>query len=112
MNPVVVYQKDQRLSLIAFDDGKANVFNPNSIAALNDAFNRAEEDDTHSVIVSGRTGCFSGGLDLKTLPTLGPDGLKKFLRSYAAAMMRIFLFPKPVIAACTGHALAGGCIFL
>lgn len=112
MSAPATHRRERFCSVVQFDDNKANVFNPTSIAALNAALDEAEREDSHVVILTGRPGMYSGGLDLRTLPLLSDVEKVRFLRSYATLMSRLFLFPKPVIGACSGHALAGGCIML
>ena len=53
---------------------------------------------------------FSGGLDLKLLPTLSRDGLRELSAAFARIMLRVFTFPIPTVAAVTGHAIAGGAV--
>lgn len=93
------------------DDGKANAFNPTSFAAINDALDLLEKDEeVKAIVIAGREGTFSAGLDLKVLPTLDGAGLKDLIRTFATTMLRVFALPKPVIGAATGHALGGGTI--
>ena len=77
-------------------------------AELHQALDRAESAPVGAVVLHGREGFFSGGLDLKVLPDLAPDALHETTHHFAEAMRRVFLFPKPVIAAAPGHAIAGG----
>ena len=58
--------------------------------------------------MQGRPGFFSGGLDLKELPALGPEDLTAMTALFMGTMKRLFLFPRPVVAAADGHAIAGG----
>ncbi|HYR96310.1 MAG TPA: enoyl-CoA hydratase/isomerase family protein, partial [Candidatus Binatus sp.] len=48
------------------------------------------------------------GLNLKVLPTLGPDDLRRTMLAFGRTMLRVFTFPIPTVAAVTGHAIAGG----
>ena len=63
-----------------------------------------------SLVLIGRAGCFSAGLDLKTLPMLGGEELRSVLQLFADTMLRVFNSERPVVAAITGHAIAGGCV--
>ncbi|TMA38891.1 MAG: enoyl-CoA hydratase, partial [Deltaproteobacteria bacterium] len=53
-------------------------------------------------------GYFSAGLDLKLMPTLAPDALRRMLLAFGRTMLRVFTFPIPTVAAVSGHAIAGG----
>ena len=54
---------------------------------------------------------FSGGFDLKVLQA-GGDEAVGMLRGGFALAHRVLSFPRPVIAACTGHAVAMGAFLL
>jgi enoyl-CoA hydratase len=100
---------DGRVLRVRLDDGKANTIEARWVAELSAALDAAERD-AGAVLFEGRAGRFCAGLDLKVLPTLGRDGLIAFVRSYQELMLRLFLFPRPVVAAVGGHAIAGGAI--
>ena len=55
--------------------------------------------DLHGVVLAGRSGFFSAGMDLKLLPTLPDPDLKSTLEHLARTTTRLFTFPKPVVAA-------------
>ena len=94
---------------LRMDDGKVNAIQPEWCAELAVALDRLEADrDTSVVLLFGRPGCFCAGLDRKLLPTLAPAVLRDSMQRFVSAMERVFLFPKPVLAASAGHALAAG----
>lgn len=99
------------IARITVDDGKANALNGSLLAALDEAIGKAESEHA-TIVLTGRTGFFSGGLDLKTLPALETPALKAVLRQFMDVMLRLFTYRRPVVAAATGHAIAGGCIML
>lgn len=100
---------DGRVMRLKMDDGKANTIEARWVAELGAALDVAERD-AGAVLFEGREGRFCAGLDLKVLPTLGRDGLISFVRDYQRLMLRLFLFPRPVICAIGGHAIAGGAV--
>lgn len=99
------------VALIRMDDGKANAINFEMIAALNDAVDQAEAG-AKAIVLAGREGRFSGGFDLKAFASLGPDGVYKLLDAGAELLVRLYGHPLPVVAACTGHAIAMGAFIL
>jgi enoyl-CoA hydratase len=90
------------------DDRKANAMQLAWCDEMARRFDQAEADDTHALVITGRPGFFSAGLDLKVLPGLGLDEVRRTTDRFVATMRRAFLFPKPIVAASTGHAIAGG----
>jgi enoyl-CoA hydratase len=99
------------IALIRMDDGKANAINFDMLAALNAALDRAEKE-AKAIVLAGREGRFSGGFDLKAFASLGMDGVYTLLDGGAELILRLYGGPLPVVAACTGHAIAMGTFIL
>ncbi len=112
MSNVVTYEAGERIARITLDDGKVNAMSLGFFEALGAAFDRAERERPGAVIITGRPGVFSAGLDLKLLPTLGAAELRTTLVTFARTMLRVFLFPIPTVAAVSGHAIAGGALLM
>jgi enoyl-CoA hydratase len=104
----VTYSQEGNVARITLDDGKVNAMSAAFFAALNAALDRAEQERPGAVVITGRPGYFSAGLDLKLMPTLPPDELRATLLIFGRTMLRVFLFPIPTVAALSGHAIAGG----
>jgi enoyl-CoA hydratase len=75
---------------------------------MNSALAEVESAGAKAVIMKGRQGFFSGGLDVKLIATLAPNDIDRLAETFARTMLRVFLYPIPIIAVCTGHAIAGG----
>ena len=99
------------IAFIRMDDGKANAINFEMIDALNGALNTAEAE-AKAVVLAGRDGRFSGGFDLNAFASLGAEGVYKLLDAGAELLLRLYGGPLPVVAACTGHAIAMGVFIL
>ena len=99
------------IALIRMDDNKANAINFEMIAALNAALDTAEAE-AKAIVLTGREGRFSGGFDLNAFASLGPNGVYKLLDAGAELLLRLYGGPLPVVAACTGHAIAMGVFIL
>jgi len=70
----------------------------------------AAASSVRAVVVTGTGSSFSAGVDLFRLLKDGPAYGQRFL-PVLDAMLRVALtFPKPMVAAVNGHAIAGGCI--
>jgi enoyl-CoA hydratase len=97
------------VAVLTLDDGKANAMSVDWFHELAAALDRAEREAA-ALVIRGRDGFFSAGLDLKLLPTLSPDGLRNLSDTFARTMLRVHQLPIPAIAAVTGHAIAGGAV--
>lgn len=99
------------VALIRMDDGKANAINFDMIAGLNAALDKAEAA-ARAIVLAGREGRFSGGFDLKAFASFGPGDTGRLLDAGASLLLRLYGGPLPVVAACTGHAIAMGVFIL
>jgi enoyl-CoA hydratase len=99
MPELTSYALEDGVAVVTMDDGKANALSIAMLAELREALDRAERDEA-VVVLTGREGRFSAGFDLKSedWPTMLADG--------ARLAERLLSFPRPVVAACNGHALA------
>lgn len=105
------YELRDGVAWIQLDDGKANVFSPTMMEELNAALDQAEEE-AKVVVFAGRPGRFSGGFDLSIMKEGGPEAALGMVRAGGELALRVFTFPRPTLAAVTGHALAMGAMFL
>jgi enoyl-CoA hydratase len=99
-----------RVALLRFDDGKANAISHQSLAALNEALDHAEKEADAAVLL-GRPGRFSAGFDLSVM-TEGPEAARQLVAGGAQLALRMAEAPIPIVAACSGHALAMGALLL
>ena len=67
-------------------------------------------DPPAAVVLTGREGFFSAGVDLKVAPTLDADGQREMVNGINRIFAGWYSFPRPVVAAVNGHAIAGGLI--
>ena len=63
-----------------------------------------------AVVVTGRDGYFSAGVDLKLAPELDPAGERATVDSMNRLFAALYSFPRPVVCAVNGHAIAGGLV--
>jgi len=80
------------------------------VAGVQECLGTAERE-AKAVVLVGRDRRFSAGFDLGEM-TGGAESARKLVTAGAHLMLRLYSFPRPVIAACTGHALAAGAILL
>lgn len=67
-------------------------------------------DPPTAVVIAGRDGCFSAGIDLKLAPTLDAEGQRRMVHGINRLFGGWYAFERPVVTAVTGHAIAGGFI--
>jgi enoyl-CoA hydratase len=106
-----VYRLDDGVAVVTMDDGKANAVSPAVLDTLGDALDRAAADGARAFVLAGRPGKFSAGFDLATM-TSGVEPMRALVEAGARFMMRLYGLGIPTVAACTGHALAGGALLL
>lgn len=113
LSPPVTTERIDAVLVVHLDDGKANALSFEMITAISNALDTAEADDTiGAVVLHGRPGKFSAGFDLSVMRggdfgavvTLVSDGGDLVRRLYGSSV--------PVVAACSGHALAAGALML
>lgn len=107
--PVTIHV-DDGVAVIRLDDGKANAVSHEVIDQLHAALDRAIED-ARAVVIAGRPGRFSAGFDLAVMGA-GDQPMQDLVLAGAGLFLRLYAHPQQVVAACTGHALAGGAILL
>jgi enoyl-CoA hydratase len=104
----ISYAVHDNVAEITLDDGKVNAMTLAFFQDLGAALDCAEAEAPGAVVITGRAGAFSAGLNLKVLPTLPPDELRTTMLAFGRTMLRVFTFPVPTVAAVSGHAIAGG----
>lgn len=91
---------------------KRNAISATMIAELMSVLADLESGGERVVIITGAGKAFCAGMDLdalKALATQSPEQNLADARRTAAFFRRLWSFPKPLIAAVNGAALAGGC---
>jgi len=106
----VRYEVRDDIAVITMNDGKANALSHEVIEALLACLDRAERE-VRAVLLTGREKRLSGGFDL-TVMMSSPEATRNLVTAGAELMLRLYMFPRPVVVACTGHALAAGAILL
>lgn len=74
------------------------------------AAKRGDESISGCVLTSANEKFFSIGFDIPALIPLRKKDFGEFYRAFNRLCVELYSFPKPVVAAITGHAVAGGCI--
>jgi enoyl-CoA hydratase len=99
-------------TIVAFlDDGKANALSFEMIAGLQLALATSIEENV-PLVIAGRKGCFSAGFELQIMRSGDRTRIAQLVDQGTLLFREIFAAPIPVLAACTGHALAAGALLL
>jgi enoyl-CoA hydratase/carnithine racemase len=88
----------------------ANALGPELVAALRQAIEIAPDLGARALVLAGRPGMFSAGLDVPELLRLERPAMESFLREFFGLMRALAASRVPVVAAVTGHAPAGGAV--
>lgn len=111
MVDIVEYLLVDGIAMLTMDDGKVNAMTPAMSAALNDGLDRAAQEAA-VVVIRGRENVFCGGFDL-TIMRGNDDALKRrMVEDGRALLKRLYFYPRPVIFAVTGHAIAMGALLV
>lgn len=110
MSDTISYRLEGAVAVVTFDDGKANAMGHPALAGLTEALDRAEDEAT-ALVLAGGARAFSAGYDLAVM-TESTEAMQGLVAAGARFLMRLYGSPLPTVAACTGHALAGGALTL
>jgi enoyl-CoA hydratase len=90
--------------------GKANALDVELCEGLRSQLQACAQSDAGALVVTGDGTIFSAGVDLVRLVNGGAAYVRTFLPALNRLCEALFAFPKPLVAAVNGHAIAGGCI--
>lgn len=100
-----------KMALIGLNRGRSNAINAELLDELKVIFKSVQDDDTIAgVILHGKEGFFSAGLDLIELYDYSEREIRAFWESFLSFVQSFTSFKKPVVAAIGGHSPAGGCV--
>lgn len=105
------YRLDDGIAVVTLDDGKANAFSTAALVALESHLDQAAADGAQALVLVGRPGRFSAGFALDEM-TSDVVSMRALVVRGARFWLRLYGLGIPTVAACTGHALAGGAITL
>lgn len=87
-----------------------NALSPDLLKFLAEEIRRSAEQGARAVVLSGREGMFSAGLDVPLLVELDRQEFGRFLVTFFDAIENLAASAVPVAAAITGHCPAGGAV--
>jgi hypothetical protein len=106
---IVRVEAREGIALVTLDRPPANAFVPELVDELRQAFVGSSE--ARAVLLSSALpNLFSAGWDLPTIVRFDRGRMSRFVDSYCDLVREVFAFGAPVLAALSGHAIAGGLI--
>jgi enoyl-CoA hydratase/carnithine racemase len=104
--------RDGQVLVIHLARGKANALTAIMVDELLDVLADAGADDTIGAVVvaSDSPRVFCGGFDVSEVFAYDRDRMRVFFERFSELFERLRTLPKPVVAALSGHAFAGGAI--
>lgn len=88
--------------------GRANALDLEFCAAIVRSLDEVAASAARAVVLTGHGTIFSAGVDLIRLQQETPHYSERFLPVFSTLVHALFNFPKPLVAALNGHAVAGG----
>lgn len=98
------------ISVLHMAHGKANALDVEFCEAMTIRLEECRHAPTRALVLTGHGQIFSAGVDLLRVLEGGPAYLTTFLPALHTVLETLFCYPKPVVAAINGHAVAGGCV--
>ena len=104
--------RDERggVRVLRLAHGKVSAMDLELCEAIIGELNAARDGDPRAVVITGTGSSFSAGVDLFRVIKDGAAYGTRFLPVLDGMLRAALTFPKPLVAAVNGHAIAGGCI--
>lgn len=103
-------EKNGEIHLLRLQRPPVNAFNPALITQLRQQIKASIDEDAAGLIITGREGLFSAGLDVPELLQLDRDGMSRFWQEFFGLLECLARAPVPTVAALSGHSPAGGTV--
>ncbi len=107
---MVNLERRDGIAILTLAHGQANTFDLELCEALTARFAECREPWCRAVVITGQGTIFSAGVDLLRVVDEGAPYIRRFLPALSDAFEAAFTYPRPLVAAVNGHAIAGGCI--
>lgn len=95
---------------LTLEHGKVNALDREVLERLGEVLEEVEGSPARALVVTGKGSCFSAGVDLWRVLDGRAEYLEEFVPLLSETLRRLYSFPRPVVAALNGHAIAGGCV--
>ena len=106
---MIEVKETKGMAVLQMKHGKANALDVEFCIELKATLQQVEST-SKAVVLTGQQKIFSAGVDLVRLLQDGDQYRTALLTALGDVLHALFFYPKPLIAAINGHAIAGGCI--
>jgi enoyl-CoA hydratase len=97
------------IAVVTMTHGKANALDTEFCLAIAETFEQFGQD-VKGVVLTGTGNIFSAGVDLVRMSKEDLVYVTDFLPAFDRAILALFSYSRPLVAAVNGHAIAGGCL--
>jgi enoyl-CoA hydratase len=108
--PHAVVEHVQEIAVLRIDRPPANAMSLELLDDLLAALRSIERDPPAALVLAGREGFFSAGVDLKAVTGYGPEEQRRSVVAINEMALTTYALACPVVGAITGHAIAGGLV--
>lgn len=98
------------VAVLRMRHGKVHAMDLELCEGLIRALEETRASEARGIVLTAEGSAFSAGVDLRRLLAGGAIYIEKFLPAMSSLLERVLFFPRPVVAAINGHAIAGGCL--
>jgi enoyl-CoA hydratase len=100
--------RSEEVCVLTIDRPPVNALNRELVDGLVALLRSLTASPPAALVLAGRPGCFSAGLDLKEAIAYDAGERRQMATAYDDMVTLGYALPCPVVAAVTGHAIAGG----
>jgi enoyl-CoA hydratase len=105
-------ERQNRVVILRMENGKVGALDLEFLQELREKLAQLHNEGTGAVVLTGTGSSFSAGVDLYRVLQGGNDYLRRFLPALEVCLRELLEFPRPIVAAVNGHAIAGGCVIV
>ncbi|MEY2421263.1 MAG: enoyl-CoA hydratase [Acidimicrobiaceae bacterium] len=108
--PLIHVTSQDGITILRIDRPPANALDPTLLNAGVEAVEGLMAAPPDALVITGTGRFFSSGADLRVVPDLPADEQANLSRSISFLFASMYRFPRPVVTAVNGHAVAGGLV--
>lgn len=108
MSNIALEQHAEGIMEFRFERPPVNAFNLDLAREAEERMREIQQSsEVRGLMLSGAGECFSGGIDIKEVPTYGPDEQREMVGTIDRTIQTLYSLPIPTVAAIHGAALGG-----